>query len=240
MLQSGHYLLLIIILIIIGWGFNKAALNAGYSDEKRARFNRGYVLVMTAWIIYSSALAATGFLQDFSLPPRLPLFIVLPAFGIIALFFTRKKFIPVIAAFPIALTVYYQSFRIVVELLIWGLYQKGIGPELVTFEGRNFDILAGLSAPIVGYLAYNRKVISHKVVIAWNICCLLLLANIVFIFISLIVLPSFWGYEVTPVSAEFPTVPYIFIASAFMPTAVFMHVFSIKKSLQAIKQNASR
>lgn len=236
MLQAGHYILLIVILVAIGLGMNKAAINAGYTAERRNRFVRGYTGFMALWVGYVSILAGTGFLADFSLPPKLVLFVVLPAFAIIAWFFTAKKFRDIIDGFPIAFTVYYQSFRIVVELLILGLYKEGLGPELVSFEGRNFDILAGLSAPIVGYLAYNRKVLSYKAVIAWNICCLLLLANIVFIFISLIVRPQLWGYDSIPVSTDFPRLPYVYIAAAFMPTAVFMHLFSIRKSLKAMRK----
>ncbi len=239
MLQAGHYALLLVILIAIGWAMNQAAINAEYTAERRNRYVLGYTVFIALWVGYVSILAGTGFLADFSLPPKLVLFVVLPAFAIIAWFFIAKRFRDIIDAFPIAFTVYYQSFRIVVELLILGLYKEGLGPELITFEGRNFDILAGLSAPIVGYLAYNRKVLSHKAVIVWNICCLLLLANIVFIFISLIVRPQLWGYESIPISLDFPRLPYVYIAAAFMPTAVFMHVFSIRKSLKAIRGEQS-
>ncbi len=238
MLQAGHYILLIVILTIIGWGFNKAAVNAQDNDDRRKKVLRGYTTFIGIWVLYVSVLAGTGFLADFSLPPKVVLFVILPAFGIIGWFFTAKRFKELIVAFPIALTVYYQSFRVVVEILIWGIAKDGVGPDLVTFEGRNFDILAGLTAPVIGYLAYSRKVISHKVVIVWNVLCLALLANIVFIFMSLIVKPQIWGYDEVPIGLDFPRLPYVYIAAAFMPTAVFMHVFSIKKSLHAIKQNA--
>ncbi|HEY9178320.1 MAG TPA: hypothetical protein VIN07_11540 [Flavipsychrobacter sp.] len=235
MLQAGHYALLLVILIAIGWAMNMAAINAGYTTERRERFVMGYTIFMVLWISYVSILAGTGFLADFSLPPKVVVFVILPAFVIITWFFTARKFRDIIDGFPIAFTVYFQSFRIMVELLILGLYKEGLGPELVSFEGRNFDILAGLSAPIVGYLAYSRKVLSHKAVIVWNICCLLLLANIVFIFVSLIVRPQIWGYDSIPISLDFPRLPYVYIAAAFMPAAVFMHVFSIRKSLKAMR-----
>lgn len=235
MLQLGHYTLLLVILMAIGWAMNKAAINAAFTSVRRNRFVLGYTVFIALWVGYVSILAGTGFLADFSLPPKLVVFVILPAFAIITWFFTARKFRNIIDGFPITFTVYFQSFRIMVELLILGLYKEGLGPELVSFEGRNFDILAGLSAPIVGYLAYSRKVLSHKAVIMWNICCLLLLANIVFIFISLIVRPQIWGFESIPVSLDFPRLPYVYIAAAFMPTAVFMHVFSIKKSLKAMR-----
>ena len=236
MLQAGHYILLIVILVAIGWAMNRAAVNAGYTTERKNKFVQGYVIFVALWVAYVSMLAGTGFLADFSLPPKVVVFVILPAFAIIIWFFTAKKFRDIIDGFPISFTVYFQSFRIVVELLILGLYKEGLGPELVSFEGRNFDILAGLSAPMIGYLAYNRRVLSHKAVIVWNICCLLLLANIVFIFISLIVRPQIWSFDSTPISLDFPRLPYVYIAAAFMPAAVFMHVFSIRKSMKAMRE----
>lgn len=236
MLQAGHYILLVVILVAIGWGMGKATVNAGYTVERRSKFMRVYALLATIWVLYVSVLAGIGFLADFSLPPKVVVFVILPAFAIITCFFTAKKFRDIIDGFPISFTVYFQSFRIVVELLILGLYKEGLGPELVSFEGRNFDILAGLSAPVIGYLTYNRRVLSHKAVIVWNICCLLLLANIVFIFISLIVRPQIWGFDSIPISLDFPRLPYVYIAAAFMPAAVFMHVFSIRKSMKSMRE----
>ncbi len=52
-------------------------------------------------------------------------------------------------------------------------------PELMTFEGRNFDILSGISAPIVYYLYFIKGKISKRTLIIWNFICLLLLVNIV-------------------------------------------------------------
>lgn len=230
MLQAGHYILLVIILVILGWGFYKAGKKL---NNKKTLY--WYATAISIWMLYVIEVSSSGFLADFSLPPKVVVFVILPAFVFTAIFFSLKRFNATIAAFPIALTVYYQTFRVIVELLILGLYKEGIGPELVTFEGRNFDILAGLTAPIVGYLAYSKKVISHKAVIAWNIVGLLLLANIVFIFQSLLIKPEMWGFSEIPVSLDFTRPPYILIAAVFMPSAVFMHVFSIRKSLAAIE-----
>lgn len=239
MLEAGHYILLALIYIIIGWGLNKASKNAEFGMARRAKLLRGYATVVLLWTIYVLAVSSSGLIASFEMPPRMPLFIILPAFSIIIWFFVSKKFKEIRDHFPIEFTVYYQSFRIFVELLILGLYYKGIGPELVTFEGRNFDILAGISAPVIGYMAYSKKWIGYKVVIAWNICCLLLLANIVYIFLTLAFRPDTWGYTTTPISIDFTKSPYIFIAAVFMPTAVFMHIFSLNKTLAAMKGERS-
>lgn len=231
MLEIGHYILLLVILYVVGVGFSKACDTAGYSTTQKNKFLRGYFVLMLIWVVYVFIIGTSGLIATFDLPPRLPLFIILPAFGIIIWFFTNNRFRAIQNSYPIALTVYFQSFRIFVELLILGLYYKGIGPELVTFEGRNFDILAGLSAPVIAFMAYNKKILSNKLVVIWNICSLLLLANIVSLFILLTFMPGILGYEVSPVSIDFTMPPYLYIAAVFMPVAVFLHVFSLRKTL---------
>lgn len=236
MLQLVFYLLLAAIAVIIGAGFKIAAGNAGYTRAQTDKVMGRYIIFAVVWITYVCILAGTGFLADFSLPPKMVVFVVAPAILLVVAFFTMKKTATIIASFPIALAVYYQSFRVIVEILLWGLYKEGAGPDLVTFEGYNFDILAGLSAPVVAYLAYHKKVLSHRAVIAWNMIGLLLLLNIVSIFISLIVKPALWGYAEIPVSTDFAHVPYIFVAGMFMPTAVFMHIMSIRRSITEIRK----
>lgn len=235
MLELAHYLLLVAILLLLGRGLQEAAERAGYSTASKKKLIIGYTAFVLLWTVYVIVIGLSGIITTFSLPPRMPIFVILPAFGIIAWFHSARRFKTIRDHFPIELTVYLQSFRIFVELLILGIYYKGIGPQIATFEGQNFDILAGLTAPVIGYLAYYRKVIGAKVVLLWNICCLLLLANIVFIFITQAFFPEFWGYNIPQVSVEFTRPPYLFIAAVFMPFAVFLHMFSIQKTIKLIR-----
>jgi hypothetical protein len=69
--------------------------------------------------------------------------------------------------------------RIPVEIALLYIFYAGLIPEVMTFEGRNFDILAGITAPLMVYLFFGRKTISKKVMITWNIIGILLLVNIV-------------------------------------------------------------
>jgi len=230
MLELCFYLLLAVIVMALGMGFRVAIDRAGIEIERGKRFLYGYWIFIMAWLVYLSVMVNIGAFKELSRPPSILLFIILPIFTIIIFFHTAKRFRQIIDGFPPALAVYLQSFRIFVELLILGVYLKGLGPVETTFEGRNFDIIAGATAPIIGWLAYNRKAISNKVVIAWNIICLLLLANIVFIFNSMILKPQIWGYEASPIQPEFATIPYLYIAAFYMPLAVFLHVMSIRKS----------
>jgi hypothetical protein len=52
-------------------------------------------------------------------------------------------------------------------------------PQLMTFEGRNFDIMSGLTAPFVFYFGFIKKTLGTKVILIWNLVCLGLLINVV-------------------------------------------------------------
>jgi len=59
--------------------------------------------------------------------------------------------------------------RIPVELVLFYLFTIKMVPELMTFEGRNFDILAGVTSCIMGGLLWFNKV-SPKAMLLWNFC----------------------------------------------------------------------
>lgn len=223
MLTVGFYLLLALLIALIYSGLQNMPLPA----ETRRKYVRGFALATTAWLAYMYAMDATGVLQIFTPPPRIVVFLILPAFAAIAWFFFSNKFETLIRAIPPAWPVYLQAFRIGVELLILGVYLKGLGSIEPTLEGYNFDMLAGLTAPFVAYFVFQRKAAPKKAALAWNIFGLLLLANVVIIFNTLFLKPELWGYATSPIKPEFGTMPYLLIPGLYMPLAVFLHFFSI-------------
>lgn len=215
--------MLFLLLALIFTGLQKSSLPV----ETRRKYMRGLATGISGWLLYAYALSASGFFQVYTVPPRIALFLILPLFAGMAYFFLSKKFEDLIRAVPPAWPVYLQSFRIIVEILILGMFWQGFASVEPTLEGYNFDILAGLTAPFVAFFIFQRKMVPRKVAMAWNIFGLLLLANVVIIFNTLILRPSLWGYTTSPVKPEFGTMPYLLVAGVFMPLAVFMHFFSI-------------
>lgn len=221
MLVPGFYLLLAVLLAALYFGLK----NAQASSKSLRWFGIG----AAAWLCYVAGLASTGFFQVLTLPPRFPIFLVIPAFAFIGWFFLSGRAGYLLQAVPKHQPIYLQSFRIAVELLILGIYKKGFATYEPTLEGYNFDVLMGLSAPLVAWLVFSKKILPENLALVWNYIGLLALANVVFIFISLLVKPQLWGYDATPVSPEFGTMPYLLIPAVYMPLAVFLHVFSIRQ-----------
>ena len=70
-----------------------------------------------------------------------------------------------------------QTFRIGVELFLHRLWLDGMAPRMLTYAGANFDMIVGLSAPIVAWV-YWRGRIGERAALAWNIAGLAMLANV--------------------------------------------------------------
>jgi hypothetical protein len=53
-------------------------------------------------------------------------------------------------------------------------------PQLMTFAGRNFDIISGITAPVIYFVCFKgSNVTNKKLLLWWNVMALALLLNIV-------------------------------------------------------------
>lgn len=138
------------------------------------------LIILTVWLVFQGFMGVSGFYTvTNTLPPRFLLLIGPPLLFIIGLFISvnGKAYVDNLSLKTLTIL---HTIRIPVEVvLFWLFVHKGV-PELMTFEGRNFDILSGITAPFIYYFGCVKKRFGTKILIAWNVCCLGLLANIVF------------------------------------------------------------
>ena len=99
------------------------------------------------------------FLLNFDFPPRFFLFMVLPAFIFTGVFLYKNRKNDWIKNIPKSWLIYFQTFRIGVELLFVYSLTEGLLNKEVTWEGYNYDLLMGITAPILGFLVFNRNII---------------------------------------------------------------------------------
>src|SRR6266404_9480744 len=106
-----------------------------------------FFFLLPLWIIFQAILAIGGFFQDVStVPPRLVLFAIIPAILLIAVYFVffRASFVE---RLPLQTLTLLHIVRIPVEIVLLWLFFGQMVPQMMTFEGRNFDILSGILAP---------------------------------------------------------------------------------------------
>lgn len=178
------------------------------------------------WLIFQAVLAITGFYEKTeAMPPRIPVFAVLPSLITIFLLFifSRKD---LIERLPLKTLTILHVIRIPVELVLLWLFQAGLIPLLMTFEGRNFDILSGITAPIIYWLAFRNGKINRPLLIGWNIFALLLLINIVVNAVLSFQTP-FQQFAFDQPNRGILYFPFIWLPSIVVPIVLFSHLAAL-------------
>jgi hypothetical protein len=231
MLLETLTILLGVFLVII---VLRAVKHLAVMNDDYSKLPAQVAVFLALWLIYLSVISYTEVLNDFSLPPKIPLLVVMPIFVVLIISLFKKVTTDFVSVTAVSWLIYIQGFRIIVELIIWGAYQIDLMPLVTTFEGNNYDVLVGISAIPVAYYAKNIKA-SRKSLILWNIAGLLVLANTVRVIITSVYFPEAMGLNSGAFGADFVSLPYLLIPGLFMPLAVYVHALSIKQLLRQTK-----
>lgn len=185
---------------------------------------------IVAWLAVTASLARSGILSDFTTkPPRL-LLVLAGAMTLFTLATTNATARRLLAVTPKHWLIAFQSFRVLVEIGLYALFAAGKLPVQMTFEGRNFDVLVGITAPIVAF-AVARGLIGSRVAIAWNLASLGLLLNIMGI--ATTTMPGPLHLDWPGVSNEIvATAPFVWLPAFLVPVAFFGHVLSLRQLLR--------
>jgi len=212
-------------LVLVLWG---AALVAWQVGPGAVRGVRIAGMALVGWLALTGMLAERGFFDDFqSIPPRLVLALGPPLLTLLALTFSRR-IAPLLAALPPAWPVAAQTFRIPVEIVLWQLAVAGAIPELLSFHGRNVDILIGLTAPVVAYACFVRRAWPARVAVWWNWAGIVILLNVVVH--AQLSAPTPWRiFETDPPATFIADWPYIWLPAFLVPLAWLLHAVSLRQ-----------
>lgn len=196
---------------------------------RAARHSGPTLIILCLWLGIQAIPGVLGFYTiTGSIPPRFALLLLPPLVLITVLFLVPRGKSYIDALNLKALTVLH-IVRLPVELIVLGLYYYRTVPEIMTFEGSNFDILSGLSVPVVYYLVFKVK-LHRNVLLIWNFCCLALLVNIVVIAILSSPFP-FQQLAFDQPNTALLYFPYIWLPCCIMPLVLFSHLAAIRKIL---------
>ncbi len=203
--------------------------SVGFFHQAANRSNTVLIVVLS-WLAFQAAMSISGFYQNTqAMPPRFGLLVLPPVLLIITLFATEKgrQFID---SLDVKTLTMFHIIRIPVEIvLFWLFLHKGI-PQLMTFEGRNFDILSGLTAPIIYYLGFVKQNLSRNVLLIWNFVCLGLLINIVANAALSIPTPfQQFGFEQPNIAVLH--FPFVWLPGCLVPMVLLAHLVNIRRLL---------
>jgi hypothetical protein len=225
--QIGFIALTVIFYYLLLKEFKTALPKTTFSDIQQKKFINTFIVILIGWAVIVSAFSISGIFGKFEIFPfNVGPFLLIPFITIIIFTFSRslKEVLPHIAPERI---IRLQVFRAFVEILLWMLFIQNLMPVQMSFEGRNFDILAGLSAPLVAFLISRNK-ISKPVLIIWNLACLGLLINIVVV--AVLSMPTPFRYFMNEPSNTIVAIfPITWLPTFLVPLAYMLHFISLRQ-----------
>jgi hypothetical protein len=208
-----------------------SALLTAYFLFRASRYSKKTLLLICLWLAFQAFMGLSGFYQNTdALPPRFLLMVLPPVLFIIFLFSSQKGR-AYIDSLDLGTLTLLHIVRIPVELVLFWLFVHKAVPELMTFEGRNFDILSGVTAIFIYYFGFVKKQLSKNFILMWNFICLVLLINIVVN--AALSVPS----PVQQFAFDQPNIgilyfPFNWLPSFIVPVVLFSHLSAIRKLRQ--------
>ncbi|MEZ0375091.1 MAG: hypothetical protein ACAI44_38750 [Candidatus Sericytochromatia bacterium] len=178
------------------------------------------------WLGLTALLAQRGLFQDFSgLPPRLMLVLLPPLAASLALTF-HPRLRQLWFALPMSWLIGFQAFRLPVEIFLWLLAHAGVAPPQMSFEGRNWDILTGLTALPVAWLWQRYPQIRRRLALGWNLAGLALLLNIVLV--AILSMPTPFQL-LQPANTFVAQWPFVWLPALLVPLAYSGHFLALRQ-----------
>lgn len=227
-ISIGFILTTIATLLLFYWAVKNS------SAESVRKRSTTLLAVLVIWLIIQAVLAINNVYNSdtTSIPPKLLLLGVAPMILTIIFLFITKKGRLFIDSLPLENITWLNIIRIPVELVLLGLFIHKAVPQLMTFEGRNFDILSGISAPFIACFGFTKNMLSRKIILAWNFICLALLANII---INAILSAPFFLQQF---AFDQPNIailyfPFNWLPAFIVPVVLFGHLVSIRQLIRS-------
>jgi hypothetical protein len=209
----------VIALIITVWLFSKAT-----------SYSKPVVIILITLIIIQSTLGLTGFYNNpQSMHVRLPL-LVMPLVSVFTILFFTAKGRGFIDSLELKTLTILHTIRIPVELVLLWLYLGHTIPQALTFEGNNFDIISGLTAPLIYYFGVVKKQLGRGVIISWNVICIVLLLYVVSN--AVLSLPTRYldfGFEQPNIALGY--FPFVLLPAILVPLVLFSNLAAIRQLL---------
>lgn len=214
-------------LVVVG-GFVAAVHRAGVSTSHvdPRRLTIASALATVVWLALTAGLAASRVLSFTSRPPTMLILVAIViavGIGVAASTVGRR----LATGLPLAVLVGSQAFRLPLELTMHRAYTEGLMPVQMSYSGRNFDILTGISAIIVAAILVRRPKalwLAH----AWNVGGLVLLANI--LTVALLSAPTpFRVFHNEPANVWITRAPWVWLPAVFVLAAIVGHLIVFRR-----------
>ncbi|MEM6347492.1 MAG: hypothetical protein AAF927_26620 [Bacteroidota bacterium] len=227
--KIGFIALSLICLGLFLWGLRYGLKQTGWVAERQSRYLYISTAILLFWFGFTGTLAHLGVFSNFeTLPPPMFINLVVPIIGII-LWLKQRSTKEILAGIPLFWLPAAQSFRIIVEILLWLLFTAKMLPQQLTFEGYNFDILSGILGLLLAVFMYRGIRHPLRWLRIYNYVGLLLLLIIVSMAILSMPTPfrQFMNEPSNEIVAQFP---FVWLPAFLVPFAFALHLLSLQQT----------
>ena len=193
--------------------------------------NKKATAAILVWIAIVGVLGLSGFYKEVGkVPPRF-VFLLGPVTLFVLLLFTTKKGRKFIDSLDIKWLTLLHVVRLPVEVILHSIFLSGLIPVYMTFEGYNFDIISGITAPIVYHLVFVKRVLGMRFLLFWNFLCLVLLLNI----LTIAVLSAQTPFQ--QIAFDQPNIgvtyfPFVWLPTVIVPIVLLSQLAAIRQLIQ--------
>lgn len=211
------------LVLALGMAVARAGRGIGEAPATTRRWVAGTLLVAALWMTVTYFAAARGHLAFGTMPPPMLLLLVMSVGGTIHL--ARSRFGTRLAqGLPWTWAIGYQSFRILVEVLLFEGWREGFVPPQMTWVAGNYDVLTGITALALYVVALARGGrLPLWLVRTWNLLGLTLL--LVIVSIAVLSMPTpLRVFHTEPPNTWVAQAPFVWLPALLVLAALFGHL----------------
>jgi hypothetical protein len=188
-----------------------------------------YVLGLVSWLAFTGGVGVASSVFHVVLPVPLLALLAGPSFTLALAVALSPLGRGLALQVPMWALMGLQTFRLGIELSLYPLAKQGLIPEVATFLGGNIDIIFGLTAPVMAWLAHRGRA-GPAVILTWNVLGILSVCNAGAR--SALTAPGALHLIHTSVANQaMGQFPYTFIPAFLAPLALMLHIVAIRAAL---------
>jgi hypothetical protein len=205
----------------LAWGVLVAWRATGRSPASAQRAAAAVTVAAATWMFITWRAATSGVLRNWDATPPpfalLVLAIILLASAIALGPIGRG----LAGGLPIWILIGVHGFRLPLELAMHAMYERGVMPVEMSYAGRNFDVITGVTALIVAPLLASGRG-GRLLAAAWNVLGLALLINVMVIAILSTPRFRYFGDDHLNIWVTYP--PFVWLPAVMVLAALAGHL----------------
>ena len=188
------------------------------------------LVVLLGWTALQSALTLTGLYQQTEMmPPWIFACGLVPTIIAMIILLTTRKGKAFVDGLNLQTLTWLHFIRVPVEIVLLLLFLEGVLPEAMTFEGTNWDVISGATAPIVAFMSFaGAKVVRARPLFWWNVACLLVLLNVVVTGVLSAPFPL-QQFNFDQPATSLLHFPFSLLPTIVVPVVIFSHLVALRQ-----------